>query len=128
MTDDKEIEELRRTTAKHISTDRVEGRRVDGLRTDIEAALRDIDVGDRSKMIGFRDGSTAALLEVLSEREAGMASLGSSLAETLEREPADEYDRSEIVRLAVRVGLQHAAPEYYRELNEAVIERTRDTL
>ena len=48
-----------------------------------------------------------------------MQKVGNQLREALDRETADEFDRSEIFRLAVRVGIEEAAPEAMVDLREA---------
>ena len=128
MSSNDDLEELRRSTERGSRldepTDENETRFVDAL----VDSLASIDQGDRPKTIALRDQPVAALLAVLSEREEDMETVGGELQRALGRELTEEYDRSEIVRLAIRVGLQEAAPEYLEQLGEASGEYARQNL
>jgi len=100
----------------------------DTLVDDIVAVLSDIESGDRRKTIAVRDQPVAALLTVLDEHPEKMTEVGQQLQKALGRDVSDEFDRSEITRLAFRVGLQEAAPTFMEELQEAHAEHMKDQL
>jgi hypothetical protein len=127
MNSDDDLEELRRNTERGSRLDEptnISETRVDAL----VDAFASIDQGDRPKTIALRDQPVAALLTVLSESEEDMQTVGGELQRALGRDPIEEYDRSEIVRLAIRVGLQEAAPEYLEQLGEASGQYARQNL
>jgi hypothetical protein len=86
---------------------------------DIIDALDAIENGDQRKTIALRDQSGAALLTALMENPERLKQVGDELREALDRDVDDEYDRSEIVRLALRVGLQNASPDVVEDLQAA---------
>ena len=118
MSDD--LEELRKKTER--------GDRNDEIRTEADSAFVDelvdaieaVDSGERPKTVAVRDQPVAALLATLDEDDAEMTAVGNALEEALGRERSEGFDRSEIVRLAVRVGLETATPEQTEQLSDAV--------
>lgn len=116
---DDELEELREQT--DVGT-RAESETASGEASDLEDAivtlLSEVENGDVSKTLSVRDEQLAALIRGLEETE-NLDDIGQSLKENLGRDgDADGTDRSELLRLAVRLGLQEAAP--------GVIETARD--
>lgn len=115
-----ELEELRKKTER--------GDRNDEIRTEADSAFVDelvdaieaVDSGERPKTVAVRDQPVAALLATLDEDDAEMTAVGNALEEALGRERSEAFDRSEIVRLAVRVGLETATPEKTEQLSDAV--------
>lgn len=128
MTNNEEIQELRRSTIKYTDIEGLQTNRNTGLQHDITAALGDVANGDQSQMIGFRDQSIAALLLALERNENELNYLGNELKTSLGQTQQETFNRSEIIRLAVRVGLQQAAPDYYERLTAAAVEYTRESL
>lgn len=125
---DPDLEELRQQTQR---TDRLAepSRPDDGdddIVEDLVDALADIDSGEQAKTFAARDASVTALLTTLADRDDDLTAVGTALQEALgrERDPA-VLDRSEIVRLAVRLGLREAAPEYLDLLADASAEHAR---
>ena len=125
---DPDLEELRQQTQR---TDRLaEPSRPDDDGEDVVEelvdALADIDSGEQAKTFAARDASVTALLTTLADREDDLAEVGTALQAALgrDRDPA-ALDRSEIVRLAVRLGLREAAPEYLELLADASAEHAR---
>ncbi|WP_293032665.1 hypothetical protein [Natronococcus sp.] len=118
MSDD--LEELRKKTER--------GDRNDEIRTEADSAFVDelvdaieaVDSGERPKTVAVRDQPVAALLATLDDDDDEMAAVGNALEEALGREHSEKFDRSEIVRLAVRVGLETATPEKTEQLSDAV--------
>jgi hypothetical protein len=125
---DPDLEELRQQTQR---TDRLAESAdsqpdEDELVEDLVDALAAIDSGEQAKTFAARDESVTALLSTLADREADLEAVGTSLQEALGRDVApSELDRSEIVRLAVRLGLREAAPEYLDLLADASAEHAR---
>jgi len=120
MSDD--LEELKAATQRGDRNDEAE---TDGPATfadEIVNSLESIEEGDLGKTIAVRDQPIAALLATLDAdgNEDEMQSVGHALEDELGREQSDEFDRSEIVRLALRVGLGTAAGETMEDLNDAV--------
>lgn len=125
---DPDLEELRQQTQR---TDRLaEPSRPDDDGEDVVEelvdALADIDSGEQAKTFAARDASVTALLTTLADREDDLEEVGTALQAALgrDRDPA-ALDRSEIVRLAVRLGLREAAPEYLELLADASAEHAR---
>ncbi len=116
------LDELRDATERGDRNDESSADAEAGLVDEIVTALEAVEAGDRPKTIAVRDQPIAALLAVLDEEgnEAAMVAVGQALEDALGKEPSDSFDRSEVVRLAVRVGLQTATPEKMDELGEAI--------
>ena len=91
-------------------------------------ALEEIESGDRRKTIAVRDKPVAALLKTLDDNPDDITAVGQALQQALGRDTNEEFDRSEISRLAFRVGLQEAAPEYMEQLQDAHAEHMNDQL
>lgn len=118
MTDD-ELEELRRQTdvgtraQSQPSSD--DG---DELEDAMVTLLDAIEDGELSKTLSVRDARLTALVRAL-EETGELDDVGVALQEALGRDANPEsVDRSELLRLSVRLGLQEAAPE--------VVETARD--
>jgi len=116
---DDELEELREQT--DVGT-RAESELSGGKTSDLEDAivtlLGDVESGEVSKTLSVRDEQLAALIRGL-EQTDNLDEVGASLREQLGRNGgSDGTDRSEMIRLAVRLGLREAAPE--------VVETARD--
>lgn len=127
---DEELEELRQSTERGSRLDNPSEKESEGdnLVDALVTALSSIDDGDRRKTIAVRDRSIAALLIATAEREDDLKTIGMNLQQSLDREPSEEYDRSEIIRLAIRAGLQEAAPEYLEHLAEATGEYAKQNV
>jgi hypothetical protein len=116
---DDELEELREQT--DVGT-RAEAETTNDETNELEDAivtlLGEVESGDVSKTLSVRDEQLAALIRGLEETDS-LADVGTPLKEELGRDDdKDVTDRSELLRLAVRLGLQQAAPE--------VVETARD--
>lgn len=116
--EDDELAELRAQSERGSRLEEDDSGAVD-LVDDIIDALDAIENGDQRKTIALRDQSAAALLTALMENPERSKQVGDELREALDRDVDDEYDRSEIVRLALRVGLQHASPDVVEDLQAA---------
>lgn len=128
MTNDEEIHELRRSTTRNMHVDTIKPRDKENLQDNIYTAICEVESGDHSSMIGFRDQSISALLLALERQENGLDQLGRRLEHSLGQEDSDSFDRSKILRLAIRVGLQQAARDHFERLTAAKLEYTRRNL
>lgn len=113
MTDtDEELEELRQQTdvgTRANSSTPVEQQ--PDLEDLMVALLADIESGEVSKTLSVRDARLTAVVRALEESDE-LDDVGTALQEELGRETdANDIDRSEILRLAIRLGLQEATPE-----------------
>jgi hypothetical protein len=128
MTDDDELRRLREQTA---GGDRLDDagtqERQRALVESLVDALDDVDQGDRSKTVSVWDGPTAAYLAALDDEPEARADLADGLADQLDQS-VDDPDRSDLLRLLIRVGLRTAAPEHVDALREAVREQAVDGL
>lgn len=127
MSDD-ELEELRQQTERGSRLEESPSSNEQGFTGDILEAIEQIDAGDRRKTIAVRDQPMAALLTALEKHPDRMQQLGNQLQESLDRGTTDEFDRSEIFRLAVRAGVNEAAPETMTDLEEAHSEHAKRDL
>lgn len=118
MSDDAEVEELRK---RHQKGSRVTGAATeseepadefDPLEEAMVEAFARIERGDTAKSLSVRDGQLAALIHGLEAESAELEAVGVSLQEALDRGADPEaVDRSEVIRLAVRLGLREAVSE-----------------
>lgn len=121
MTDtDKELKKLQEQTDPGT---RAQSATPGEERTDLEdamvALLADVEDGEVSKTLSVRDARLTALVRAL-EETGDLDDVGDALCEELGREAnADGTDRSEMLRLAVRLGLQEAAPEVLDNARDA---------
>jgi hypothetical protein len=113
MTDtDDELEQLRqKTDVGTRAQSPTPGEQESDLEDAMVSLLGDVEAGEISKTLSVRDARLTALVRAL-EESGDLDDVGTALQEELGREAdADEIDRSEVLRLAVRLGLQEAAPE-----------------
>lgn len=117
--DSDDLDELREKTSMGS---RVEEETVvdeeEAFRETIVEILEEIDAGERSKTLSARDERLMALFVAIDETDRS-EELGAALAEDLNAN-IDQYDRSALMLLAMRAGLEHAAPETLEELRGAV--------
>jgi hypothetical protein len=117
MSKDEDIEELKAQTQKGRRTDAAAEEQPGKLYEDIQEQLEAIDAGER-KTLAIRDESLAALFGALVERDDDLDEAVETLADAADRE-VDDATKSELLRLAARVGLQEATPELWEQLLEA---------
>jgi hypothetical protein len=86
---------------------------------DIVDELETIDAGDKQKTVSVWDGHLAAFIGALEENPEQMEAVGHALQRQLDLDE-DDVDRSEVLRLALRLGFQEAAPDQFEALREAV--------
>jgi hypothetical protein len=122
MSDD-DLDALREQTAVES---RAEADAVDtGLEASILAALEDIDAGDRPVNMCTRDETVAAIMHGL-EDSGELETAADTLREHLGHDSDADADRSEVLRLAIRAGLQAAAPEVVDAAREARAEHAKN--
>ena len=78
-----------------------------------------IDAGEQQKTLSVWDGALAAFIRALEDNPDQMEAVGHSLQQRLGTDTA-EIDRSEVLRLALRLGFQEAAPEEFDAVRDAV--------
>jgi hypothetical protein len=89
-------------------------------------AVRD---GDATQSFGAKDDQIAAYLAYLSDHPETMGTVGEAAADQLARSPNVNYEqKSGIVRLLFRLGLQEAVPEHDDQLGDAIAEYARTNL
>jgi hypothetical protein len=120
MSDDPDLEDLKAQTSQGDRLDAAakEMDRQD-LVDDIVDELEAIDAGDQQKTVSVWDGQLAAFIRALEANPEHLEAVGHGLQEQLDIE-ADDVDRSEVLRLALRVGFQEAAPEQFEAVRDAV--------
>ena len=127
--DDTELEELRRETSRGDRLDE-DARREETaeFRERVKRTLEEIDAGERAKTVSVWDGPLAAFVAALEDTE-DLETVGAALQESLEEDiDAEAVDRSEVLRLALRLGFREAAPEYLAAAREAVREHSAPDL
>lgn len=94
---------------------------------DIVAELEAIDDGDKQKTVSVWDGHLAAFVRALEANPDRMASVGEGLQQQLNVD-RDAVDRSEILRLALRLGFKEAAPDELDAVRDAAGEHATNQL
>ncbi len=89
---------------------------------DIVAELEAIDQGDQQKTVSVWDGPLAAFIRALEENPERLEDVGHSLQQRLGIDES-EVGRSEVLRLALRLGFQEAAPDEFEAVREAAREQ-----
>lgn len=128
MSDEADVEELKEEFGGTSATgDRLETAATTQETADLTASILEeleaIEAGERQKTVSVWDGSLAALLGALETHDAEREALVAALRDALDA-PAGNGDRSEILRLALRLGIQEAAPEYLDAIRDATREQT----
>jgi hypothetical protein len=122
MTDD-DIEELRRKTDHGSRID--EESDAAGQQELVETMLDELatfDEGERQKTVSVWDGDVAALVAALEEHDQ-IADVGQQLADAHGVDiETKSLDRSDVLRLALRHGFQHGAPDVWDALEDAIRE------
>lgn len=89
--------------------------------------IESVERGQQSTVVGVRDPTISALLHTLEEDGDALVNLCNRLRANLGREPTDDVKKSDVIRLAIRVGLKEGAPEYNDQLLEAASEHSKQT-
>lgn len=119
--DDEELAALREQTTHgdrldEAATSDVTAEFIETLVTELEA----IDAGETQKTVSVWDGSFAAFLHALDAHPDQLDAVGTDLQRALDVSPDEPVDRSELIRLALRVGLKEASPETFAALQDGV--------
>ena len=100
---------------------------VDPLEVAIVRAFERLDAGDAPKSLSLRDEQLAALIHGLEDQHEDFTAVGVALQEALGRDAdLEAIDRSEVLRLAIRVGLREAAPEVIETARDAQVRRVSE--
>lgn len=117
---DEDLDALREQTSQGDRLD--EAAKADdrqSLVDDIIGELEAIDNGEKQKTVSVWDGPLAAFVRALEANPEQMDEVGRALQNRLDVDEGD-IDRSEILRLALRLGFQEAASEEFDAIREAV--------
>ena len=119
MPDDDDLAALREQTSQGDRIDEAsEAADQQEFVEDIVAELEAIEDGEQQKTVSVWDGHLAAFIRALEENPERLESVGRGLQQRLDLDES-EVDRSELLRLALRLGLQQAAPEEFDAIREA---------
>jgi hypothetical protein len=121
MPDEDDIEELRQATDHGSRIDEESGEaREQELVEAVLAELVAFEEDDRQKTVSVWDGEVAALIAAL-ESTGQLSVMGQQLAEArgVETDESD-FERSDVLRLALRHGLEQGAPDAWEALEKAV--------
>ena len=120
---DSELEELREQTTRdnRLSEQANEPDFIE----QIVAMLDDVDSGERGKILSLYDPQLAALIYALETDDRRFNEVIGALQETANQQiDTEDVGRTELLKLAVRIGLQEAAPELLEDAQTAVSQRT----
>lgn len=92
------------------------------------AQFKSVRSGEVSKTLSFRDEFAAGLLRATEADEDLQEDLAEALRTALDEDGEPASDRSELLRQAVRVGLQEAAPELVDDAKTAYAEAVTDDI
>lgn len=119
MSDDEDLAALREQTSQGDRIDEAsEEADQQEFVDDIVAELEAIENGENQKTVSVWDGHLAAFIRALEDNPERLETVGRSLQQRLDFDES-EVDRSEILRLALRLGFQQAAPEEFEAIREA---------
>lgn len=119
MPEDDDLATLRNETSHGDRIDEAESTSAQAeFVDDILAELEAIDAGEKQKTVSVWDGHLAAFIRALEANPERMAAVGEGLQQRLDLED-DDVDRSEILRLALRLGFQEAASGEFDAVREA---------
>lgn len=123
MSDDPDLDQLRQQTDHGDRLDAEAGKTDrQPLRESIASYLAEVEEGERQKTVSVWDGDLAAFMAALEDHPDELETVVDELRNSLDVEAAGDADRSEVLRLALRVGLREAVPEYMEATRDAVQE------
>lgn len=129
MSDDADLDELREATDHGDRLDEAAGAGVyDDLQRDMMEYLAEIDDGGRQKTVSVWDGDLAAFTAALDDNPEQLHAFGEALREELDVGGTGPPDRSEVLRLALRLGFREAAPDNMETARKAVKEHATQGL
>lgn len=125
MTDEVDVDGMRKGSRVSSALDDNGEENEDTLKAAIVEAFDAIEDGERSKTLSVRDDQLAALVHGV-EADDRLDGVGEAFANELDREPADEYDRSEVLRLALRYAFHDVTEDVVETATEAQAEHVAD--
>ncbi|EMA48694.1 hypothetical protein [Halococcus thailandensis] len=124
-----ELERLKDETRIGGRTDTAGGETTDDPVAELVEYITTVRDGDATQSFGAKDDQIAAYLAYLSDHPETMRVVGEAAADNLARSPTVNYEqKSGIVRLLFRLGLQEAMPEHDDQLGDAIAEYARTNL
>lgn len=96
---------------------------------ELVACITAVREGEATQSFGARDNQIAAYLAYLSAHPETMRAVGEEATDQLTRSPSVNHEqKSGIVRLLFRLGLQEAMPEHDEQLGDAIATYARENL
>ena len=124
---DPDLEELRRETERTNRLDQPDTPTKSKSFVDVLVeAMDDVERGDASHTLSVYDRKLAAVIHALERDEDRLQDVGAALREQLGRNDDGEVERSDVLRMALRVGLQEADEELMTEARKAHAQRAAD--
>jgi len=118
MSDEDDLAALREQTSQGDRLDEAPSdKKKRDLTEAIVAQLEAIDDGEQQKTVSVWDGHIAAFIRALEETDR-LEDVGHALQHQLDIDESD-VDRSEVLRLGLRLGFQEAAPDEFEAIREA---------
>jgi hypothetical protein len=132
MVDDEDLAEMREELEGEDSGDRADKAASQQDRQDLVESIGDeldaIDAGDRQKSVSVWDQNLAALINALDDHDDERKQIVDDLAAELGRDPPADPTRSDVVKLAVRVGLSKTDSDVVEATTDAVRKRQEPRL
>jgi|AntDeeMetageno51_2_1112566.scaffolds.fasta_scaffold02776_1 hypothetical protein len=127
---DDELAALRESTDPGTRTaTKVESGEADEFVTDLKEAVAEKQQKGAQRSVSIWDANIAGLLDALDRHPDRLEESVSQLADDLGRDvDPDSYDRSELLRLLILLGLQEGAPELEDKWRTAVGELAKEQL
>jgi hypothetical protein len=126
--DDIDLDSLRQQTSQGDRLDEAANNEAtQEFINDIIAELEAIEDGEQQKTVSIWDGPMAAFIRALEDNPDRLDAVGQALQEQADLEEI-EIDRSEVLRLALRLGFQTAAPENFEAVRDAIQEHSTKRL
>jgi len=126
---DDELAQLREDTDTGDRIDAAAQQTADDDRSDLGESIRDeleaIDAGDRQATVSVWDADLAALVFALDDDEhvEECAHVATTLANALDIDPPADPGKSDVLRLALRLGFRELPEDVREEYHEALRER-----
>jgi hypothetical protein len=124
---DEDLQDLKEQTT---GGDRIDSEADSDTRAELTDAILEqyqaLEAGEKQETVSVWDQDIAALLFTLDDADGEYQDhLAEALSEKLDRSASDDPDRSEVIRLALRVGLREA-PDHIRQAHRQAAREHRD--
>jgi len=129
MTDDvdAQLEELREEEGRGNKLERDSDQAQRTFIDELVESLEAVDDGEVNATLSFHDKNLAGLFAALEADEQRKADVARALGEALDRDiDPEDTSRSELLKLAIRAGLQDVDPELLSEARDASNRRKTD--